>query len=166
MASSPEILSFESGPVLLFDGECGLCNRIVRGLLRLDGEGRLRFAPLQGPAAQTYLRAVGLPTEDFDSLVFVPDWARREAPKPVAPGERQAGGAREPTAYLLRTDGAIGALRAVGGLAPALAGALAVFPARWRDAGYRLVARWRYRVFGEWRSRPLARAEWAARFLT
>ncbi len=162
MTSSPERFfpSAEPGPVLLFDGECGLCNRIVRGLLRLDRGGRLRFAPLQGPAAQAYLRAVGLPTEDFDSLVFVSDWARREGP---ARGDSGGAGAR--AAYLLRTDGVIAALRAVGGLAPALAGVLAIFPARWRDAGYRLVARWRYRMFGEWRPRPLARAEWAARFL-
>src|SRR4051812_37486572 len=47
-------------PVLFFDGECGLCNRVVRLLLRLDTRGRLRFAPLQGPVAQDYLRAHGL----------------------------------------------------------------------------------------------------------
>ena len=146
MASSPE--SILPGPVLLFDGECGLCNRIVRVLLRWDGAGRLRFAPLQGPSAQAYLRAVGLPTEDFDSLVFVPDWSRRDG-----------------AGFLRRTDGVIAALRAVGGLARGLAGVLAVFPAGWRDAGYRVVARWRYRIFGAWRPRPLARAEWAARFM-
>jgi predicted DCC family thiol-disulfide oxidoreductase YuxK len=146
MASSPE--SILPGPVLLFDGECGLCHRIVRMLLRWDGAGRVRYAPLQGPAAQAYLRAVGLPTEDFDSLVFVPDWSRRDG-----------------AGFLRRTDGVIAALRAVGGLARGLAGVLAVFPLAWRDAGYRMVARWRYRIFGEWRPRPLARAGWAARFL-
>lgn len=143
--------------MLLFDGECGLCHYVVRGLLRLDRRGRLRFAPLQGSAAQAYLRAVGLPTADFDSLVFVPEWTRREG---------SAGGGEEVRAgYLLRTDGAIAALRAVGGLASVLAGGLAMWPARWRDAGYRGVARWRYRMFGGWRPRPLARAKWAGRFL-
>lgn len=137
-----------AGPVLLFDGACGLCNRIVRLLLRLDRAGRLRYAPLQGSAAQAYLRAVGLPTADCESLVFVPNWERRE--------ERD---------FLLRTDGVIAALRAVGGPARGLAGLLTVFPPGWRDAGYRMVARWRYRIFGEWHSRPLARAEWAGRFL-
>lgn len=136
-------------PVLFFDGECGLCNRLVRLLLRLDGRGRLRFAPLQGPAAQAYLRAHGLPTEDFDTLIFVPDWATRER--------------RE---FLVRTTGVIAALRTVGGgIARPLAALLAVFPAAVRDAGYRLVGRWRYRLFGPWRPRPLPRAEWAARFL-
>ena len=146
MVPLPELLI--AGPVLLFDGECGLCNRIVRLLLRLDRVGRLTYAPLQGSAAQAYLRMVGLPTQDFDSLVFVRDWGRREE-----------------KALLLRTDGAIAALRAVGGVARWLAGLLAVFPAGWRDAGYLMVARWRYRIFGEWHARPFARAEWAARFL-
>jgi predicted DCC family thiol-disulfide oxidoreductase YuxK len=136
-----------SGPVLFFDGECGLCNRIVRLLLRLDRRAVLRFAPLQGPTAQAYLRAHGLPTEDFDSLVFVPDWARRERPE-----------------FLLRTDGALAAARAVGGLGRALAWAR-VIPVRGRDAGYKLVARHRYQIWGEWTPRPLGRPEWATRFL-
>ena len=59
----------------------------------------------------------------------------------------------------------IAALRECGGLGPELAAVLAVFPAAWRDAGYLLVARWRYRIFGVWRPRPLARPEWAGRFL-
>jgi predicted DCC family thiol-disulfide oxidoreductase YuxK len=117
-------------------------------LLRIDRGGRLRFSPLQGPAAQGFLRANGLPTEDFDSLVFVPAWGRREG-----------------KSFLLRTDGVIAALRAVGGPARILAGVLAVFPSGWRDAGYRLVARSRYRIFGRWQARPLARPEWGARFL-
>ena len=137
------------GPVMLFDGECGLCQRLVRVLLRLDGRGRLRFAPLQGPAAQGYLRRQGLPTVDFDTLVYVPDWSRRQ----------EAG-------YLLRTDGVIAALRSVGGrVAGTLATVLGVLPARVRDAGYRLVARWRFRIFGPWKPRPLARPEWQRRFL-
>ncbi len=136
-----------SGPVLLFDGECGLCNRCVRLLLRLDRAGRLRFAPLQGPSAQAYLKLRGLPTEDFDSLVFVPDWGRREEQAP-----------------LMRTNGVLAALRLGNGWARALAACLGVFPAAWRDAGYKLVARWRYRIWGEWQPRPLARPEWAERF--
>lgn len=150
-APDPNVLSappgLSSGPVLFFDGECGLCNRIVRGLIRLDGSGRLRYARLQGPSAQAYLRLHGLPTGDFDSLIFVPEWTRRDRPD-----------------HRVRTDGVVGALRAVGGLAGALAW-IAVIPRGWRDAAYQGVARIRYRVFGPWRPRPLARPEWAARFL-
>lgn len=134
--------------MLCFDGECGLCQRVVRLLLRLDRAGRLRFAPLQGPSAQAYLRAHGLPTEDFDSIVFVPDWSQRGR------GEHR-----------LRSDGVVAALAACGGLGAELAAVVAFWPAPWRDAGYRAVARWRVRLFGPWRPQPLERPEWAERFL-
>ena len=136
-----------SGPVLFFDGDCGLCNRVVRLMLRLDRRAVLRFAPLQGSTAQGYLQTHGLPTADFDSLVFVPDWARREQPE-----------------YLVRTDGALAALRAIGGWGRVLSG-LRVVPRTWRDAAYKVIARFRYRIWGEWKPRPLARAEWSERFL-
>jgi predicted DCC family thiol-disulfide oxidoreductase YuxK len=134
-------------PVLLFDGECGLCNRVVRLLLRLDRRGTLRFTPLQGASAQEFLRAHGLPVADFSTLVFVPDWGRREGPD-----------------FQLRTDGVIAALRATGGPGRCLAALVAVFPRPFRDAGYRLVARVRYAVFGAWRACPLPRPEWSDRF--
>jgi predicted DCC family thiol-disulfide oxidoreductase YuxK len=135
----------KTGPVLLFDGECGLCHRVVRLLLRLDRRGVLRFAPLQGPGAQAYLRRQGLPTEDFSTLVFVPDW-------PVGAEKCR-----------LRTDGVIAALRAAG--RPGLAAFLAVVPRALRDAGYKFVARVRHRVFGPWHPSPFVRPEWAERFL-
>lgn len=139
----------EVGPaVLLFDGECGLCQRLVRLLLRLDARGRLRFASLQGTAAQGYLRAHGLPDKDFETLIFVPDWEAREAPH-----------------HLVRTRGLIAALRAIGGVARVGAVVLAVVPEAWRDAGYRWVARGRHRLFGPWQPGPLPRPEWKDRFL-
>jgi predicted DCC family thiol-disulfide oxidoreductase YuxK len=135
------------GPVLLFDGECGLCQRIVRILLRLDRRGRLRFAPLQGRSAQEFLRAHGLATRDFSSLVFVPDWDRRDRPE-----------------FLLRTDGALAALRTASTWGRLFA-PFGWLPRAWRDAAYRTIARSRHRLFGEWRPRPLPRPEWASRFL-
>jgi predicted DCC family thiol-disulfide oxidoreductase YuxK len=91
------------------------------------------------------LRRHGLPAENFNTLVFVPE------------------GPEETTAPLLRTDGIAGALRAAG--RPGLAAPVAMIPRGLRDAGYRLVARTRYALFGLWRPRPLPRPEWAARFL-
>src|SRR3954466_61418 len=85
-------------PVLLYDGECGLCNRVVRLLLKADRAGKLNYAPLQSEPAQEYLRGQGLPTRDFDSLVFVRDW---DYPLIHPP--------------LLRTDGALAACAVVGG---------------------------------------------------
>ena len=134
-------------PVLLFDGECGLCQRTVRLLLRFDRQARLRYAALQSPPAQRYLRAHGLPTADFDSMVFVPDW---DDPLGSAP--------------VLRSTGALAALAALGGIWRT-AEWLRLIPAPLRDALYRLVARTRYALFGPWHARPLARPEWQERFL-
>jgi predicted DCC family thiol-disulfide oxidoreductase YuxK len=134
-------------PVLLYDGKCGLCNRLVRLLLRSDEAGRLHYAPLQSQPAQVYLRAQGLPTEDFDSLVFVPDW---NDPKWGAPQ--------------LRTTGALGAAVVVGGIWRVVSW-LRILPAWLRDPGYKLVARTRYAFFGEYRPSPLPKAEWESRFL-
>jgi len=134
------------GPVLLFDGECGLCQRLVRHLLRLDQRQILRFAPLQGPTAQGFLRGHGLPADAFETLVFVPDWARRDA-----------------NDFALRTDGVIAALRAAGGIRRAAL--LARCPQAWRDVAYRFVAQFRHRFFGPWRAGLRPRPEWAERFL-
>ena len=133
-------------PVLLYDGECGLCNAAVRLLLRSDRAAWLKFAPLQGAPAQAYLEKQGLPATDFDSLVFVPDW------------NTQAAGA-----YRLRTDGALSAAAVVGG-AWRLITWLQILPRALRDAVYKLVARSRYALFGKYVPRPL-KPEWQDRFL-
>lgn len=141
------VLPAAARPVLLYDGECGLCNAIVRFLLRRDHRGRLRFAALQSAPAQSYLRARGLPTEDFDSLVFVPDWERPESAAPR-----------------LRTDGALSALDEIGGVWRVVARARAL-PVWLRDPFYKMIARSRYALFGAYRPTPLPVAEWEQRFL-
>jgi predicted DCC family thiol-disulfide oxidoreductase YuxK len=115
-------------PVLLYDGECGLCRALVRRLARTDRGERLIFAPLQGSFAQAALRRHGLPTKDFDSLVFLP----------AADGEK----------FATRTDGVLAVLALLGPGTRFLARLARRVPAPWRDAGYRFVARVRHRVFG------------------
>jgi predicted DCC family thiol-disulfide oxidoreductase YuxK len=116
-------------------------------MLRVDRRGVLCFAPLQGSTAQAFLRSHGLNTTDFDSLVFAVDLARADA------------------AFYLRTAGVLVALRELGGWARLLARLLAAVPMEWLDAGYRLVARLRYRVFGHYRPKPLPNPAWARRIL-
>jgi predicted DCC family thiol-disulfide oxidoreductase YuxK len=120
----------------------------VRLLLRIDRDGRMRYAPLQSPAAQAFLAGRGLPTRNFDSLVFVTDWSHRDQ----AP-------------YFERTAGVIAALRACGSGWRVFGQVMRLIPMSWRDALYRWVGRTRYRWCGPWKSRPLARAEWARRFV-
>ena len=135
-------------PVLLYDGECGLCNWAVRRLLRADRAGCLHFAPLQSGPAQEYLRAQGLPGADFASLVFVPDWSD------PARGS-----------YRLRTDGVLDACAVVGGGLWRMVGWTRFIPAALRDIAYKLMARSRYALFGQYQPSPLPEPEWEKRFL-
>ena len=41
--------------LVLYDGECGLCDRSVQFLLRHDKKGVLTYAPLQGEAARPFV---------------------------------------------------------------------------------------------------------------
>jgi len=116
-------------------------------MLRHDPGGRMHFAPLQSTPAQEYLRLQGLPTDNFDSMVFVPDW-----------GNRAKG------AYLLRTDGALAAFAQLSGGLRRLAW-LRVVPSFLRDGAYRLIARTRFAIFGKYKMAPLPNPSWEKRFL-
>ena len=58
-------------PILLFDGECGFCNRTVQFFLRREKKGkRMHFAPLQsepGIALRKYFEI----DERVDSLILI-----------------------------------------------------------------------------------------------
>ncbi|MFT3869017.1 MAG: DCC1-like thiol-disulfide oxidoreductase family protein [Nibricoccus sp.] len=118
-----------SGPVLFFDGECGLCARCVRLLLAVDRKKRLTFARLQGEVARDFLRERGLATDDFESAIFVRNWELRGDLAPV-----------------FKTDALLAALGAVGGLWRIFL-CLKLLPRRWRDAFYDAVARRRLQFF-------------------
>ncbi|HSI07218.1 MAG: thiol-disulfide oxidoreductase DCC family protein [Rariglobus sp.] len=134
-------------PVLLYDGECGLCNALMRFMLRRDRRGVLRFAPLQGTTGQAFLKSHGLNTEDFDSLVFIQDLTR------------------EGTPFFLRTAGALRAMSEMGGGWRRLARMLAIMPSCCSDLLYQCIARLRYRLFGRYRPTPLPNPEWVKRIL-
>ena len=134
-------------PVLLYDGECGLCNGVVRLMLRHDAGGRIRYAPLQSPPGQDFLRSQGLPTDSFDSLVFVPDW-----------GNQASGG------FLLRTSGALAAFAELDGPWRAVSW-LRIVPVLLRDPVYRLISRTRTALFGKVKPVPLPDPAWEKRFL-
>ncbi|HEL3778559.1 TPA: thiol-disulfide oxidoreductase DCC family protein [Stenotrophomonas maltophilia] len=129
------------GAVIVFDGVCALCNRWVRFLLRFDRKGRYRFAAMQGTRGSALLRAHGLDPQDPRSFLLL-----------------DAQGAWTDTDAILRV------LAGLGG-AWRLSGVLQWVPRRWRDAGYRVLARNRYRWFGRHDACLLPAPEQAARFL-
>lgn len=112
-------------PIILYDGQCGLCHHSVAWLLRHD-RGRLYYAPLQGPTAERLrARHPAIPHE-LESVVYV--WGGRAHLRSKA----FLHVARHLTwpwrwAYVLR-----------------------FMPAFVLDPLYRLVARYRYRWFGHY----------------
>lgn len=58
------------GRLVLYDGECGFCDRFVQWLLVKDSNARFQFAPLQGPTARAILGRHTLPA-GLDSVVYV-----------------------------------------------------------------------------------------------
>jgi predicted DCC family thiol-disulfide oxidoreductase YuxK len=130
---------------MFFDGECGLCQRLVRWLLRLDRRGGLRLAPLKGPTAQAWLREHGQSTRHFTSLIYLPEGLEGRCP------------------HLRKTDGVIAALHAIGH--PRLARCLGLAPRGLRDGVYRVVARSRRLVFGSWKPGQPLNPAWQQRLL-
>lgn len=114
--------------ILLYDGECGLCQRTVRWMLRHDPQGRLLFMPLQQPqAAEVFIRHA-LDVRQINSAVLV----------------RHFGEPAECVDF--RSDAILGCLRILGGGWALLAAVARLVPRALRDGVYNLLARNRHRL--------------------
>lgn len=58
-------------PIMLFDGECAMCNGAVQFVLDHEREAQFRFAPLQSDIGREYLEQFHLPVDNFDSYVVI-----------------------------------------------------------------------------------------------
>jgi predicted DCC family thiol-disulfide oxidoreductase YuxK len=130
------------GPIVLYDGVCGLCNRSVQLILRNDRRGRFRFAALQSDTGRALLEKFGLPPEALDSVVLVEGgraWRKSRAALRIA----------------RRMD------------APwPLLWPLMIVPRPVGDFLYGLVAKNRYRIFGKLDACMIPPPEVRARFLS
>jgi predicted DCC family thiol-disulfide oxidoreductase YuxK len=132
--------------VVLYDGVCGLCNRMVQFLLRHDCHDRFRFSPLQSDFAASLLAKHGLNASDLDSVSIVADHG---LPTEQAFAKSDA---------VLRAATELGSGWRAAGLAR-------IFPRPFRDWFYDLVARNRYRVFGKYDTCPIPKSEHRAKFI-
>lgn len=124
--------------VVLFDGECGLCNGSIRFVLKHESGPDLRFASLGSDAAN---RLLGGQVDFPDSVIFVT-------------GDQ----------VLTRSDAVMEILRYLK--APWCWGRVLRFvPRGLRDFGYDLIARIRYRIFGRVEHCTIPDARTRSRFL-
>lgn len=60
--------------LLLYDGECGLCNRVTQFVLRYDGRRRYDFAALQSAEADAILERFGQARNAMDTFYVVANY--------------------------------------------------------------------------------------------
>jgi predicted DCC family thiol-disulfide oxidoreductase YuxK len=130
------------GPIVLYDGLCGFCDRSVQFIIRHDRRARFRFAALQSDIGQALLRRYGLPTEELDSVVLVEDG---KAYRKSKAGLRIARRLDAPWPMFWP---------------------LSIVPGAVSNLFYDLVARNRYRLFGRYDACPIPSPEVRARFLS
>jgi predicted DCC family thiol-disulfide oxidoreductase YuxK len=139
--------SGQVNPILLYDGVCALCNRLVQFLLKRDKKGRLRFASLQSDLAANVLGRHGIDPKDLDTVYLVVNYEQ--------PGER----------ILNRSDAILRAGHELGGPWTTLAAIGRIVPRALRNLAYRFVASNRYRVFGKYEACMLPDPNQQDRFL-
>lgn len=119
-SNSPNV----SQPVLLFDGTCAMCSRLVSWFIAHESDHDLRFASLRSDAGLLALRCCGVSDVDFETMYLIQDGC-----------------------FYMRSDAVACAARHLRWPWRALA-ATTLVPRVVRDWVYRFVARNRYRWFG------------------
>lgn len=113
-------------PLYLFDGYCVLCSAFVSFCLKHDSDGQLKFASTQSALGSRIVAALDLPPDALDRTVLM-----------IEGGEAA-----------LRSTAALRAMGHLRGWPRWLAPLLAI-PTFLRDPLYDVVARHRYRWFGQ-----------------
>ena len=132
--------------LILYDGVCGLCDRLTQFLLRHDHRRVFVFASLQSDTGRAMVQRFGGDPEELTSFYVIADYQ--------TPASR----------FLTRSDAA---LFVVGQLGWPWRAAIV---ARWlprviRNYAYDVVARTRYRVFGRYDQCLIPTSEFRDRFV-
>lgn len=125
-----------SDKVVIFDGECILCNRALSILIKIDRHKILRYTSLQGE----YVKRLSLPN-DMDSIIFY----------------------NEGQLYY-KSTAILKILRSLGGVW-VVVNMSYVIPMGMRDYLYDIVAKFRYKFFGKMESCRMSKEEEKALFI-
>jgi predicted DCC family thiol-disulfide oxidoreductase YuxK len=114
--------------LVFFDGDCPLCNILVRFLLKVDKTACFVFSPLKGKTAAKELKDMPELLNDLDTMVFLEKYQENDQK------------------LLLKGKAALRIAWYLGGLWKIL-GFLSFLPAFPFDLFYRLIAKNRYKLF-------------------
>jgi predicted DCC family thiol-disulfide oxidoreductase YuxK len=109
-------------PIVLFDGDCGMCSGFVRFVLRASDDDSILFVALQSNRGQELLRFHGIDPAVTDSIVVIIKGHAWTYSSAIVEISRYL---RFPWSIL---------------------GSIALIPRPLRDFGYRIIARFRRRV--------------------
>jgi predicted DCC family thiol-disulfide oxidoreductase YuxK len=132
--------------LVLYDGVCGLCSRLLQFLLRHDHRRVFRFASLQSTVGQSIAERSGGNTGDLTSFYVVADYETRTS------------------LALTKSDAALFVAGELGWPWKA-ARLMFLMPKAIRDRGYDAVARSRYRVCGRYDRCLIPSPEFRSRFI-
>ena len=132
--------------LILYDGVCGLCNRLNAFVLPRDPHGIFHYAPLQSALADSILRRFGRDPGELNTFYIVADY-RSSSPR-----------------LLSKSHAALFVAKQIGGIWK-IATIFGVLPTRLLDAAYDVIARYRYRIFGRYDSCPIPTSEHKSRFI-
>jgi predicted DCC family thiol-disulfide oxidoreductase YuxK len=136
----------EGRHLILYDGICGLCNRLNTFVLSRDPQGLFHFAPLQGDLGHATLRRFGRDPRVLDTFYVI---ANYDSSTPHLLSKAKA-------ALFVATH-LKGVVR--------LAGIVRILPEVVLNAVYDLIARYRYRIFGRYDVCPIPKPEHKGRFI-
>ena len=132
--------------LVLYDGVCGLCNRLNQFVLPRDTRGVFDFAPLQSRVGRELLTRFNRNPDDLNTFYVVVDYHGG------APG------------LLSKARAGLFVMKAIGRPWRWL-GVFGVLPSGVLDRGYDLIARNRYRLFGRYESCLMPATEYKQRFI-
>jgi len=132
--------------LVLYDGVCGLCGRLLQFLLRHDRHRVFRFASLQSAVGRSIVERSGGNPAELTSFYVVADY--------------DTAGSR----VFTRSDATLFVAAALG-WPWKLAALTRVVPRAIRDRAYDIVATRRYRLFGRYDSCLAPRPEFRSRFI-
>ncbi|MCM3139364.1 thiol-disulfide oxidoreductase DCC family protein [Bacillus safensis] len=128
--------------LILFDGVCNVCSGAVQFVIKRDPKERMMFASLQSDTGQRILKENGLPLEEFNSFIYI-----------------------EKGTLYTKSTGILKAARHLKGIYRWSFLLLAI-PRPIRDWFYQLIAKNRYKWFGQKTSCMMPTPDIQKRFLS
>jgi predicted DCC family thiol-disulfide oxidoreductase YuxK len=136
----------EGAHLVLYDGICGLCSRLVQFLLAHDRRAVFNFASLQSATGQAVVEQAGGDPHQLTTFYVFANYRTADA------------------RLLKKSDAALFVARELGWPWKAVR-LLRIVPKTLLDRLYDVVARTRYRVFGRYEQCQIPPAEFRSRFV-